>query len=194
MKYFIFLFLFIPGLLAAKNLQAENSPANRKSADRIVVRTICEPIGQKGEQLDLCVDNYEGTEEYYQVDAYYLKSSSGRKDLNIGGGFCTFKLMASPDRNYIVIEECAGEGHAMFSVANLDDIRANKEQPAACGGLDDLSGYSSLKWQGEILYFEATADLLAGQRVFDGSDRIYRYRLFPADHCRLVQLGSSMPD
>lgn len=156
----------------------------------LTIETICEPIGRNGEQLDLCVENREGIEVFGRTDYFYLNSPAGKTESPLGGGFGTHRLMASPGRNYIVIEGNAGEGHGMFGVLDLDEVRANKEDPTYCFGLDDLSGYSALEWQGESLQFEAEVNLQEGEHFADQSGTIYRYRLTPAEDCRLELIHS----
>ncbi len=146
--------------------------------------TLCEPIGLSGKQLDLCVENRDGTPEHSQSSVYYLKTATGTQPLALSG-LSTYSLLVSPDRNYVVIEENAGEGHLVFSIANLDDIRAKKDKPAICRGWDDLVGYDELEWRGEQLYFSATQNLRAKGSPATEDKIIYRYRLAPADNCSL---------
>ncbi len=154
---------------------------------------LCEPIGLNDQQLDLCVENREGTPEYYQSSVYYLKTPSEIRPLPYGG-FSMYRMLVSPNRNYVVIEENAGEGHGIFSIVNLDDVRASKENPTVCGGWDDLVGYDELEWRGEQLHFSATQNLLVENAPFTEDEIIYRYRLTPADNCRLELLGTSQRD
>lgn len=100
-------------------------------------------------------------------------------------------MLVSPNRNYVVIEENAGEGHGIFSIVDLDDVRSSKENPASCVGWDDLVGYDELEWRGEQLHFSATQNLLEENAPFTENGIIYRYRLTPADNCRLELLGTS---
>lgn len=158
-----------------------------------IYSTLCEPIGLNDQPLDLCVENREGTPEYYQSSVYYLKTPTEIRPLPYGG-FSTYRMLVSPGRNYVVIEENAGEGHLIFSIDNLDDVRASKENPTGCGGWDDLVGYDELEWRGEQLHFSATQILLTENAPTTEDEIIYRYRLTPADNCRLELLGSSQPD
>ncbi len=162
-------------------------------APETVHSTLCEPIGLSGKQLDLCVENRAGTPEYSQSSVYYLKTATDTHPLALSG-LSTYSLLVSPDRNYVVIEENAGEGHIIFSIANLDDIRAKKDKPAICRGWDDLVGYDELEWRGEQLYFSATQNLLANISPATKDETIYHYRLTPADNCRLELVTANDAD
>ena len=156
----------------------------------IVVETICVPIGLSGDPLEFCVDNLAGSPMYYQTNVFYLKTQNGRESLDLGGGFSTYDLLVSPSRRYMVDVENIGEGHGAFSVMDLDDVRAGKS-PGSCGGIEAYpAGFWDLEWQGDVLFFTVGMDLIG---TFDPpsyeDEFVYRYRMYPAEGCRLEQVG-----
>ena len=189
MKLFIsVLLLLLSACSNASHLQAGEAQAE------IVAETICVPIGLNGESLELCVDNLVGSPMYYQTNLFYLKTKTGRKSLDLGGGFSTYELIVSPSRRYMVDVENIGEGHGAFSVVDLDDLRSGKS-PERCAGIEAYpSGFWDLEWQKDILYFTAGVDLVGTHEPASYEDEfVYRYRIYPAEGCRLEQVGEPVP-
>ncbi len=174
-------------LLGFTSCSAPMKVHNKKPHSGTIHSTLCEPIGLDSQQLDLCVENRDGNQDFFQASFYFLKTATNTQPLAFSG-LSTFRMLVSPKRKFIVIEENAGEGHGIFSIVNLDDIRAQKAAPSVCWGWDDLVGYDDLEWRGEQLYFSANQNLVDDNTSLADGETIYHYLLNPAVDCRLELL------
>jgi hypothetical protein len=182
-------------LLLLISLLAACAKAPRQSA--MVRDTLCVPIGIDGAPMTLCVDNIEESPYFLQYNRYRLEIASGSPGVVLGGGFRTHDLLVSPTRRFMVEVEDAGEGHGIFSVVDLDDVRAGAE-PGRCGWTEAYpGGFYDLSWEGEVLLFKTEVDLFAdqaqGNGTFEEPGFVYTYRMYPEEKCRLEMFGMPVP-
>ena len=150
----------------------------------------CVPIGIE-EAIDLCVLNIHNWHHNYWMNSYFLVTEGNISDIeSLGGGFQTYEMLVSPSRKYIAISEDGGEGHPYFTVFNLDDIR-NGDKPSVIESIEAYpSGFYSLQWQDDKLYFETETDLLASEEIRNETDWFYEFSYhFDAETGKLIQLG-----
>jgi len=110
---------------------------------------ICEAIGKKGQEQELCVLNNVNHSPYYEISRFFLVSAGRIIELDpLGSGFGIYEMLVSHSKRYLAFVENAGEGHSELSVCSLEGLLQGEEGPCFAGFNPYPGGVYDLKWAG----------------------------------------------
>lgn len=160
---------------------------------RLIQHSTCVPVGRDQAPQDLCFLTVANRYTYNERNLFFLVDDFNIEQIPpLGKGFETEELLVSPSRHYVAIIENAGEGHGVFFIIDLNNIRAH-EEPRRCPGIEAYPyGFFDLQWHDDALHFSTNIDLNTPSDIdIDTAvDNLpdYNYRLLPAQDCRLEQI------
>jgi hypothetical protein len=156
--------------------------------NRLAEQSVCVPIGSEESPQDLCFLNVDNRDTYNQRSLFFIVNDFGTEMIPaLGGGLEVFELLISPSRHYAAVVESAGEGHGIFFVTDLHQVRAHKN-PQRCPGIEAYPyGFFDLQWHDNVLHFSTNVDLLNLSAIDPDVEPLptYNYRLNPAQACHL---------
>lgn len=151
-------------------------------------QSVCVPVGSEESPQDLCFLNVDNRDTYNQRSLFFLVNDFGTEMIPaLGDGLEVFELLISPSRRYAAVIENAGEGHGIFFVTDLDQIRAHKDSQR-CPGIEAYPyGFFDLQWHDDVLHFSTNTDLLNLSAIDTDVEPLptYNYLLNPAQACHL---------